>query len=213
MSLTSAQFLTLPWPKLAEHARSALSEGQEAAIRSLDLAFHHLFFHEITRGTPVSRGEYASEMAAVIESPEARKIPRPEAIPGILSRWDHLEFLAGSLSQDIDARAEARRIVESRDHGPRLLEVVAAAGGKGIRSGELAGELGISEQNLAALLRHFESHDIIERHREGRSVFVCLGGAGRLLAAAVVVEIKPREFPNDARCTAPLESLRGYLAA
>ena len=95
----------------------------------------------------------------------------------------------------------ARQLVAGYKHGWRMLRVLSDKGSAGLTQKELAGELGISSQNLsktlATTLRDLERWSVIERHRAGKPTFVCLGPVGQLLLrAGTVHEISAAERKN-----------------
>ena len=89
-------------------------------------------------------------------------------------------------------------MVERLKHGRRILKLVAEEGSKGVTAGDLARQLGISKQNLSKTLRELEPLNVIERHSDGRNVFVCIGAIGQLLLAG------DRTVPMPAERTAEL---------
>ena len=204
--------LSLNESPLVREVRTAIREGTQA-LQPLDREIHERFFEEVVDGTESTRTQFIQGLLAVLESEVARAIPAPDAIQQLLSHWQHLVKLADGFRRDIDATTEAGRILGTRVRGQALFAVVNAAGVEGIRPRDLAEKLGITQQNLAALLEYLEAHDIVVRRREGGNVYVVLGGAGKLLAGRPSLRRVPVPFDETSRCPAALEKPRQLLAS
>ncbi|MEW6210545.1 MAG: winged helix-turn-helix domain-containing protein [Acidobacteriota bacterium] len=179
--MISSKYLTMGWDELIEEARRGLKESDVETLRQLDAAFHHFFLNEARRGDEKSKTRFIMGILGVLHLSEARAVEPASEIQQFLCRWSHLDGLMDVLRREGGLAERAERFINSRKHADRLLEAAARAGARGIAAGELASELGISQQHLSKLLREMESRDIIERHSEGGKVYVCLGLVGEIL--------------------------------
>lgn len=161
-------------------------------MAEVDAALHHRFLNQLDAGDVESRHQFSLDLGDVTDSAEARQIPEADAIRRYLTKWEHLAELASALGDDVTAEDAARDLLRSRQHGERLLEIVAGAGDDGIRSGDLARQLGISQSQLSNLLGEFEEQSIIDRRQFGKYVHVRLGLVGQLLADRGPRLVKPR---------------------
>ena len=192
----------LSWDELKEKAREALEGKQAESLKGLDDALHMRFFNEVDHGDQKSRLAFQLGVLSLLETEEARAIPPPSEAQRVAGRWEHLDELMEVFRKPAVDLAEAGRFLKSREHGLRLLEIVAAAGSTGIASGELAERLGITRQQLSSSLADFEEMGIIERIKEGKRVFVSLGLRGQLLAGDR--EPRPQPGPSQERKPVPL---------
>lgn len=174
--------LLCAWGEVAAAACKAIQENDLLRLAEVDAALHHRFFNQLDAGDPESRHQFAVDLGDVTESAEARQIPEADAIRRYLTKWEHLGELASALGDDVKAEDAARDLLRSRQYGERLLEMVAAAGDSGIRSGDLARQLGISQSHLSNLLGEFDEAGIIDRRQFGKYVHVRLGLVGQLVA-------------------------------
>jgi DNA-binding MarR family transcriptional regulator len=193
--------LASSWDELVSAALSALAERNVQALAAVDGALHHRYFAQLdSPSDPESRQGFALDIGDVTESEPARAIAgaagEDDPVRRYLGRWQHLAELAEALSHDVTAEEAAREFLRSREHGDRLVRIVADAGAEGLKQGELAQSLGITPNHLSNLLREFEAHDLIERRKLGKHVYISLGLTGQLVAAEFGGG-KPRRVINN----------------
>ena len=198
MSTIPGEFFSLPLDELVTRARTALAAKDVESLQELDGVLRHRFYHLARQGEEKALDEFIGGMFRIVESAEARAFGKPEQIVALLTVWRHLSDLADAVRRDVEPAEQAARLVSTRKHASRLVELATNAGSEGIRFSDLADQLGISKPYLSKLLRELEARDVIERHRAGRNTYVCLGLAGQLLAEREQkLFVIPREEENE----------------
>lgn len=194
------------WSEIAEAAAKALQSNDLDALQAVDAAVHHHLFAQLDAGDRNSRRQFVLDLGDLTESAPARAIPEPQGPALYLARWKHLAELANASADDVTAEEAARDFLKSRKHGDALLTCLAAAGPEGLRSGDLAQQLNLSDSHLANILSEFEDHDLIERRKAGKYVYVSVGLVGRLLQARKPMVISAS--PRWAKTNAPFEGMQ-----
>jgi len=87
--------------------------------------------------------------------------------------------LAGERARMQSSEETLHQIVESRERGREMLQVLEEAPVQGFTASELAGRMKISPSNLSPLIRLFYVHGVIDRNKLGKNAFLQLTQEGR----------------------------------
>ena len=181
--MDNSEFLVLQPHELTKIARGGFTKNEEALLKNVDLAFHHMFLLRSKKGTEEARVQFIDAVLGVTESSDSA-LPLNLTLPQrMLIRWEHLAELMEAFRHDRDRIADALRLLNTGKWFRKIvLEVISKNGGSGWKVHELARKLKISSPQLDANLKILEEQDIIERQRSGRNTFVSLGLVGQLVA-------------------------------
>jgi DNA-binding transcriptional ArsR family regulator len=102
-----------------------------------------------------------------------------------VARFEYLMELAGERARMQTSEETLHQIVESRERGRELIEVLGSAPMQGMIASELATKLGISPANLSPLIRLFNIHGIIDKKQMGKNVFLRLTVQGQALRKTI----------------------------
>ncbi len=180
--MTVSELLVRPWQEVAQIATQAIANKDVNLLETLDVVFHQMFLDELWDPKGGDWEKLADQLLEVTDSLEAREYPAADPIRKRLVTWEHLDSLAEGFRRQGDSAEAAWRFVESRERGPDIVRLVAAASASGAPFQELSDRLGVSAANLSAQLRQLEAYDVVWRRKVGRNKWVALGRAGRAYA-------------------------------
>lgn len=179
----AASLLSADWGQLAATAAEALAAGSLDVLEEVDAVVHHRFIEALHSGDQ-RRQEFLDQIYRITGSREARGIARPEGTARLLTQWSHLGALVEAMRRKVDPVEKARQFVNTREHARTILARIDAAEAEGVQFGALAAEMPLEKSNLSRLLTEMEEHNLIEREREGRNVFLFLGLAAQVIRAS-----------------------------
>jgi hypothetical protein len=180
--MTVSELLVRPWEEVAQIATQAIANKDVNLLETLDVVLHQMFLDELWDPKGGDWGKLVDRLLQVTDSLEARGHPAADPIQKRLVTWEHLGTLAEGFRRQADSAEAAWRFVESRERGPDIVRLVAAAGATGAAFRGLCENLGVKDANLSAQLRQLEAYDVVWRRRVGRNKWVALGQAGRAYA-------------------------------
>jgi DNA-binding MarR family transcriptional regulator len=173
--------------ELSYNFRQALSRHDVALVLDIFTQVESRFQKYIT--SKEGSQKFVDEFLALCGSAEVKGLHVENQLQQCITRLEYLLELAGELARAQTSEETLLQIVESRERGPELIEVLGHAPMQGMIASELAEKLGISQPNLSPLIRLFSVEGIIDKRQIGKNVFLRLTGQGR----GVLQRIKPAE--------------------
>lgn len=172
--------LTSPKPvkALLSLAADHIKNGRWQNLSDIDAMLADRFIGYIRDGIKDDLDEFLKAVLSFIDSKSGDKLKLTEEGKSYFYRWEHFHDLCGIAAENYDHDFTSR-LLESRKHGNQLLEILFDEK-KGVRFKVLAEKLGISNQNLAKLLREFEEAELVVRQRHKNVTTVKVGFIGKI---------------------------------
>jgi len=176
---------------LMNMAATLLENKDPENFHDIDVMLNGRFMDYIRRGSVDDLNTFVYDLLSFIDSSNGDRLKSfVEEGEKFLHRWEHLCDLCDVAVENYDPQLTAR-FVASRKHGKKLMEILRQDS-DGVRFRDVAEKLGISQQNLAKLLREFERHDLIVRERHKHFTLVRLDFVGK----AYMAENEPESSVN-----------------
>ena len=147
-------------------------------LYDIDVALTGLFVDYIRKGTGDEFDALTDDLYAFLDSAKGDRLKSFKEGEKYFVRWEYLIDFTRIVLEKYDPDMTAR-FIASRKHGKKLMQLLLE-NYDGIRVKDLAEELGISNQQLAKLLREFEDHDLIIREKVKKMTLVHLDFMGRV---------------------------------
>jgi DNA-binding transcriptional ArsR family regulator len=169
--------------ELSTHFRQALAQ-QNVAL-ALDLFTQVESRFQSYSASKEGSQQFVDEFLALSGSGEVRTLHIDDRLEQCVARFEYLMELAGERARTQSSEETLHQIVESRERGRELIEVLGSAPMQGMIASELATKLGISPANLSPLIRLFNIHGIIDKKQMGKNVFLRLTVQGQALRKTI----------------------------
>jgi DNA-binding transcriptional ArsR family regulator len=169
--------------ELSTHFRQALAQ-QNVAL-ALDLFTQVESRFQSYSASKEGSQQFVDEFLALDGSSEVRALHIDNRLQRCVARFEYLMELAGERARMQTSEETLHQIVESRERGRELIEVLGSAPMQGMIASELATKLGISPANLSPLIRLFNIHGIIDKKQMGKNVFLRLTAQGQALRKTI----------------------------
>jgi DNA-binding transcriptional ArsR family regulator len=169
--------------ELSTHFRQALAQ-QNVAL-ALDLFTQVESRFQSYSASKEGSQQFVDEFLALDGSSEVRALHIDNRLQRCVARFEYLMELAGERARMQTSEETLHQIVESRERGRELIEVLGSAPMQGMIASELATKLGISPANLSPLIRLFNIHGIIDKKQMGKNVFLRLTVQGQALRKTI----------------------------
>lgn len=172
---------TNPIKELMKAVVLSIKEGVTDNLREIDVALMDRFIEFLRSGARDDLNLFLHSILAFIDSKDGDKLKSLKGGKRYFFRWEHFHDLCNLSIENFNPLL-VERFIASRKRGQDMMNVLYN-NPEGLRHKELAKHLGISEQNLAKLLREFEHQSLIARERKDKVTMVRLSFAGRSFMA------------------------------
>ena len=186
-----------PVKDLMEMANQLMETMNTDGLYDIDVALTGLLIDYIRKGTGDLFEAFTDDMLAFLDSSDGDHLKSAREGERYFHRWEHLVDFSRIAFEDYDPGMTAR-FIASRKHGKKLLQVVYK-NRDGIRAKDLAEQLGISNQQLAKLLRELEDHDLVLRERGKKMTLVHMGFMGRVYMSETEESQAPMKMESAER--------------
>jgi len=160
-------------------ATDILNRNEIEELHDVDVMLMDQFIDAVRNGTAADLKSFLYDILSFVDSNRGDTLKENEDGKRYFYRWEHFHDLCSIAAGNFDLQT-AGKFVASRKHGADIMAILNE-NRDGIRPKTLAERLGISQPQIAKLLKEFEQENLIVRERHNNKLtYVKLSPSGRV---------------------------------